>query len=152
MSAADLTFLFEIYRQTRMQELAATDWNNEQKNLFLQMQFDTQHRYYQQIYGNDDFLLILLRENPVGRLYIGHWPDEIRIIDISLLPQYQKKGIGTKILCRIIKQARQKEKLVSLHVEKNNPALRLYQRFGFELVADKGVYWQMQKRDCVPPT
>ena len=29
---------------------------------------------------------------------------------------------------------------VSIHVEKQNPAMRLYKRLGFETIEDKGVY------------
>jgi hypothetical protein len=29
---------------------------------------------------------------------------------------------------------------VTIHVEKNNPAMRLYRRLGFTAVEDKGVY------------
>ena len=31
-------------------------------------------------------------------------------------------------------------KSVTIHVERMNPALRLYERLGFRLVEDKGVY------------
>jgi ribosomal protein S18 acetylase RimI-like enzyme len=146
ITSADLPLLFEIYRHTRLHELSAVEWSDEQKNRFLLMQFETQHRYYQQAHGNDDFLLILVNNVVIGRLYLGHWEEEIRIIDISLLPRCCGGGIGTKILSDIIEQARQQDKFVSIHVEKNNPALRLYQRLGFVAVADTGVYWRMHRQ------
>jgi len=142
----DIPLLFEIYRHTRLHELSAVDWSDEQKNKFLLMQFEAQHRYYQQVYGDDDFLLILLNDVAIGRFYVGHWKDEIRIIDISLLPQFRDCGIGTKILGDIIEQAKRQHKFVSIHVEKNNPALRLYQRLGFVAVTDTGVYWRMHRQ------
>ena len=35
---------------------------------------------------------------------------------------------------------------VFIHVEKNNPALRLYDRLGFRAIEDKGVYLFMEWR------
>lgn len=145
ISCSDLPLLFEIYRQTRLHELDSIEWTTEQKHHFLQMQFDAQRRHYEKVYGNDDFLLILLDNTAIGRLYIGHWKEEIRIIDISLLPQFRGAGIGTRILSDIIEQAKRQQKIVSIHVEKNNLALRLYQRLGFVAVADTGVHWRMHR-------
>jgi ribosomal protein S18 acetylase RimI-like enzyme len=144
--SADLPLLFEIYRHTRLHELDVIDWNAEQQQDFLQMQFEAQRRHYRQAYGDDDFLLILLDNTAIGRLYVGHWKEEIRIIDISLLPQFRGVGIGTRILSDIIEQAKRQHKFVSIHVEKNNPALRLYQRLGFVAVADTGVHWRMHRQ------
>ncbi len=76
-------------------------------------------------------------------------PDEILVIDISLLPAARGGGIGTDILERIQAEAQASGKIVSLHVEKHNPARSLYRRLGFQVTRDKGVYDLMEWRSPV---
>ncbi|MGH8603206.1 MAG: GNAT family N-acetyltransferase, partial [Gammaproteobacteria bacterium] len=84
---------------------------------------------------------MLLDERPVGRLYLARWPSEIRIVDLALLPAHRNAGIGTRILSDLLAEAGRAGKPVRIHVEKLNPALRLYERLAFTRIADKGVYW-----------
>ncbi len=142
----DLSFLFQVYASTRLEELALTDWNEAQKAAFLQMQFTAQHRHYQQYYAAADFLLILQDDIPIGRFYVARGEDEIRIVDIALLPEYRRGGIGATILRDLFAEADAAGKPVRIHVEKFNPALRLYQRLEFMLVEDKGVYLFMERK------
>jgi ribosomal protein S18 acetylase RimI-like enzyme len=86
----------------------------------------------------------LLNDEPVGRLYLHRRQDEIRIIDIALLTEHRGKGIGSLLMLDILEEATQAALPVRIHVERNNPALRLYQRLGFRAIADQGVYWLME--------
>ncbi|MGH8531659.1 MAG: GNAT family N-acetyltransferase [Gammaproteobacteria bacterium] len=144
ISLDDQAFLLEVYAGTRREELALTDWDEGKKARFLQMQFAAQHRCYQDYYTETDFLIILLDELPVGRLYLARWPGEIRIVDLALLPAHRNAGIGTRIIQDILAEATLAGKPVRIHVEKLNPALRLYERLGFTRIADKGVYWFLE--------
>ncbi len=140
----DQAFLLEVYASTRREEQALTDWDEDKKARFLQMQFSAQHQYYQDYYTETDFLIILLDELPVGRLYLARWPGEIRIVDLALLPAHRNAGIGTRILRDVLAEAERADKPVRIHVEKLNPALRLYERLGFTRIADKEVYWFLE--------
>ena len=144
--SGDEPFLSQVYASTRLDELAVTDWNGEQKAAFLQMQFAAQHTFYQENYTSTDFLIVLQDDIPVGRLYVARWKDEIRIVDIALLPAYRGTGIGTAMLRDLLAEANAAGKPVRIHVERDNPALRLYQRLGFEMIEDKGVYLFMEWR------
>lgn len=77
---------------------------------------------------------------PAGRLYVARWPAEIRIVDISLLPEHRGHGIGTALLGDLTAEAAAAGTPLTIHVERFNPALRLYQRLGFVAVGDAGVY------------
>lgn len=140
----DDAFLCRVYGSTREAELALTGWDDGQKRAFVRMQHEAQDRHYRQHYAGTSFDLILLDGEPVGRLYVGRWADEIRIVDISLLPGYRGRGIGTSLLEELLAEGAARTKRVSIHVERFNPALRLYSRLGFVVVADKGVYLLMQ--------
>ena len=78
------------------------------------------------------------RKNPMSRA------DEIRLIDIALLLEHRNAGIGARLLQDLLAEAAQAGKPVRIHVEKFNPALRLYERLGFTPIEDQGVYLLMQ--------
>lgn len=109
------------------------------------MQFNAQHRYYQENYCGAEFLIILVSKLPVGRLYIARGADEIRIMDISLLPRHRNSGIGSCILKKLIAEAGDQRKPVRIHVERFNPAIKLYQRLGFVPIGENGVYYFMER-------
>jgi GNAT superfamily N-acetyltransferase len=141
----DMPFLYRVYAATRAEELAVTDWNDTQKEAFLLAQFEAQHRYYQEHYVGAAFQAILLAGQPIGRLYLAHWPDELRVVDIALLAPYRRQGIGTTILGAILSEGQRLALPVRIHVERFNPAMRLYTRLGFRQIADKGVYYLMER-------
>ena len=64
--------------------------------------------------------------------------DEIRIVDIALLPEFCNRGIGTTLLRGLQSEAAAAGKPLRIHVERFNPAMRLYERLGFRPVADRG--------------
>lgn len=141
----DLELLYAIYASTRQEELAQVTWAEGQKEAFLRMQFNAQHRYYQENYPGHQFQVILLDGKPAGRLYLHRRAAEIRIVDIALLPPFRNRGIGSTLLRDILTEGQQKGVPVTIHVESFNPALRLYERLGFRKAEDKGVYWFMEK-------
>jgi ribosomal protein S18 acetylase RimI-like enzyme len=137
---ADLPFLAEVYASTRTEELAVTPWTGEEKAAFLQMQFQAQHAHYQQYYPEADWLIIVRGGEDIGRLYVERWASEHCIIDIAFLPDHRRKGLGEALLRDLLDEAAAAGKAVSIHVEKFNPAMRLYRRLGFKTEENKGVY------------
>jgi ribosomal protein S18 acetylase RimI-like enzyme len=141
----DQELLFRVYASTREEELAAVVWEAGQKEAFLRQQFEAQHRWYQENYSGAEFLVVLRDGEPAGRLYVVRWEKEIRLIDIALLPAHRNCGIGSAILGEILAEGSAAAKPVTIHVEKFNPALRLYERLGFTPIEDRGVYYLMQR-------
>jgi ribosomal protein S18 acetylase RimI-like enzyme len=146
-SPSDMDFLYQVYESTRWEELQQASWSDDQRREFLLMQFQAQHQHYQQHYAEADYQIIEITGQSAGRLYLDHREDEIRIVDISLLPEYRNTGVGTQILRDVLAQATERKVPVLIHVEKNNPALALYQRLGFVTKEDVGVYWLMSWTD-----
>lgn len=144
VTEADQALLTHIYASTREQELAQTDWNDEQKAAFIAMQFQAQHRAYS-AYPNADFFVIMHQQQPVGRLYLQYRTNAILIIDLALLTPFRGRGIGTAMLQAVFAEADKLGQSVQIHVEKFNPALLLYQRLGFQLKEDKGVYLFLER-------
>jgi ribosomal protein S18 acetylase RimI-like enzyme len=140
IAEADLPFLARVYASTRAEELAAVPITDAQKAAFLEAQFQLQHAHYQKYYPEADWLVTTYAGEDIGRLYIERWPSQHRIIDIAFLPGHRGKGYGEALLRDLLDEAAARGKDVSIHVEKYNPAMRLYRRLGFRTEEDKGVY------------
>lgn len=141
---SDMDFLQELYGTTRAAELSMLPWSDEQKHEFVQMQFEAQHSFYQEQFASSEFWILERAGLRLGRLYLDRRENEFRIIDISLMPNFQGMGLGSQILSAVMADAQSQQLPVTIHVEKNNPAMKLYKRLGFELVEDQGVYDLMQ--------
>ena len=140
----DVEFLYRVYASTREEEMALTGWGDAEKETFLRMQFNAQHTYYQRTYTDATFEIILISGEPIGRLYLDRRKDEHRIVDIALLTAHRGAGIGGAIMRDLLREAADAGKPVRIHVEQNNPAMRLYERLGFRKVGDTGVYFLME--------
>lgn len=136
----DLPFLFTVYAAGRWAELAHVPWSDEQKLGFLSQQAAAQHAHYQATYEGAHWWVVENGAERVGRLYLVRWTGELRVIDIALLPRFIGQGLGSALIGDLIEQAAAETRAVTLHVEKNNPAQRLYARLGFKGAGEHGVY------------
>jgi ribosomal protein S18 acetylase RimI-like enzyme len=141
---SDTAFLFDVYASTRAEELAALNWDDASRAAFLTMQFRAQAGSYRQQFPNATFDLILVDREPAGRLYVNRCGASIHVIDIALRPVFRNSGIGSAVLRWLQHSAAAEGVPVTLHVERSNPALRLYTRLGFRVVADLGVYLRLE--------
>ena len=140
----DTAFLREVYASTRADELALTGWGAAEMDAFVRMQFDAQHQHYLTTYPDASFEVILEDGRPIGRLYVARGQDEIRLVDIAILPAHRGGGVGTAIITGLLAEAERTGKAVRIHVERNNPALSLYARLGFRVIGERGVYWFLE--------
>ncbi len=143
---ADREFLYRLYASTRQAEMSLLDWSDAEKEEFLRMQFEAQHRYYVEQFPAARLDVVLREGEPIGRLYVDRRDDEIRLIDIALLPEHRGGGIGGAMMRELLVEAREAGMPVRIHVERFNPAMRLYRRLGFERLEEQGVYDLMEWR------
>lgn len=145
----DRALLRSIYGSTRTIELERTNWDDEQKGAFITHQFEAQDAHYKQVYPDTDYSVIIYDAQPAGRLYVERnlIPGTIRIVDITLLPDFRNKGIGRYLIQQLQDEAEQAGKTLSIHVERFNKALQLYEKIGFQLIKEThGVYYLMEWR------
>lgn len=142
----DKPLLHLIYSSSREEEMAlVTQWDEEHKAAFIRQQFEAQYQYYAEMYAGARFMIILHNAEAAGRLYLHFREKEIRIVDIALLRPFRNKGIGEAILRAILEQGAARQLPVTIHVERYNQALRLYQRLGFKVISeDHPVYFLME--------
>ena len=139
---ADAPFLQALYASTRRDEMAPTGWPQAQIDAFLSSQFALQSAHYAQHYADAAFSVVEQDGVPVGRLIVLDQPAEVRLVDVALVDAARGRGLGTRLVERVLAQAAGRR--VVLHVEVFNPALRLYERLGFRATEQVGAYWRME--------
>jgi ribosomal protein S18 acetylase RimI-like enzyme len=142
----DEAFLYAVYAGTRREEVAAWGWDAAQQEAFLKMQFTAQQRSYQLQYPEAEHQVITLGGRPVGRIMVLRTAAEVLLIDIALLPESRRAGVGTALIEDLLEEAARSGKPVRLQVLKSNPARRLYQRLGFTTTGESGIHFQMEWR------
>ena len=141
----DEDFLYRVYASTRNEELTALGWDAAQQELFLKMQFNIQHRTYTANYPQADSYIIIADGEQAGRLMLNRTDEEIFMIDLALLPEYRGAGIGSTLFKELLAEGAKTGRPVILHVLKDNVnAIRLYERLGFSMCADVGMYFRME--------
>lgn len=141
---ADYDFMRLLYHSTRVEEMQRFPLGDVEKTVFLDQQFAAQFQHYGLHYPTCERNIIEKDGRPIGRLWIDEWRDQIRLVDIALIPECRGSGIGSSLLHDVLARGRAAGKPVTIHVEAYNPALRLYQRLGFEKVDTNGVYFLMR--------
>jgi ribosomal protein S18 acetylase RimI-like enzyme len=147
--AADRAFLLALYASTRADELERSGWPPETQRVFVQMQYDAQHADYSRRHPDSRCQIIELLNCPIGRLWVACDSRSLTILDISVIPSLQGRGIGTDCMHRVLRRAREARLDVELQVVTDNPARRLYERLGFRAIGDPGV---RQAMTWTPPT
>ncbi len=133
----EIQFIYNLKKEVYQKyvEKYFKEWNEEsQKKLF--------ERFMKE--NSKNIELIYLREELVG-FYNGKDKDDntFEIGNICIKPEYQNKGIGTAILKEILFE--HKEQNIKLQVFKENPAIRLYQKLGFEIEKETNTHYFMKK-------
>ena len=144
ITKADEAFLYEVYRSTKKQEVDLWGWSVEQTQTFLMMQWRAQRASYNRQFPTANHYMIVVDQQCVGRLLIEELPDYHHLIDISILPTYQRKGLATSIIVELLQKAREGNKAVLLRVFHTNPARHLYERLGFQVVSGDELYLTMR--------
>ena len=144
-SAEHQEFLYRLYASTRQQEFAPLGWPPAQLDVFLRMQFNNQQNWYKTAYPDAKHQVILCDGQPIGRILVDRTPEFFLLVDIALLPEHQKQGIGANYLHELLDEAKKTGVPVRLQVLKNNPAQRLYERLGFVKTGEDELYLQMER-------
>lgn len=142
----DAPLLLDIYGSTRAEELALTNWDETQRDAFVRMQFSAQQSHYREHYPEGEHFVILVKGGAVGRLYVAEIEKEVRILDITILPDYRSKGIGKPIIRELMAEATAIGKPLRIFIESFNPWLSLFTQLGFEKSDENGYSYLMEWR------
>lgn len=132
-TSADFSFLRELHRQTlRPYVEQIWGWDEQQQENLLRERFAPEKLQVIQIAGKD-----------TGILQVETKPNEVFLANILLAPEFQKRGLGRKIVSDVVEQAKVRGLPVALTVLKPNPAKRLYERLGFQVTKEDEVRYFM---------
>lgn len=141
----DDEFLLAVYAGTREEELAQVEWAEGQKEVFVRWQFEMQRREYETRFPDASYEVILVDGRPAGRIWVGTDNEQIRLLDIALLQEFQNRGVGTLLLRKLMDEAARANKVLRHMVfVLNNDAHRFYERLGFVIIEELGAYKHME--------
>jgi len=125
--ATDDAVQLAVYASTRADELAQTDWSDSQRLAFVQMQHRAQQQHYAAHFPQSTCHLIVVDGEVAGRLWVDPRGQGLHILDITVLPAWRGRGLGTRCLRDLARRA----SALTIQVEIHNPARRWYERLGF---------------------
>jgi ribosomal protein S18 acetylase RimI-like enzyme len=137
---SDQDFLRALFLSTRERELAALPGGAGAHTQLFNGQFSAQLHSYRHSFPQAIDAIIEVLGVAVGRLYVDRAPGTLHLIDISLLPVYRGRGIGTSLIRALLEEAASVGGSVKLSVAQSNPARSLYERLGFRTVSSDGIY------------
>jgi ribosomal protein S18 acetylase RimI-like enzyme len=104
------------------------------------------NRGYAGMFPAGQFCIICQDNRPIGRLVVNRSAEEVRVVDLALLPAHRNRGIGTLLMRQVCDEAARSGKPVRLSVLKNNRAARWYERLGFTKTGEAGFHDEMEWR------
>jgi ribosomal protein S18 acetylase RimI-like enzyme len=147
--AEDEDFLLQLYLATQPIETASWNMSAAAREQLLQMQFRGRRQTYTAQYPDAEDLILCLSEEGdvkrrVGRHLVMRQEGAILGVDLAVLPEYQRQGIGRLVLQGVQRQCAKEGLRFRLQVLHSNPARRLYDRLGFRIVSQDLLYAQME--------
>ena len=131
-TSTDAPFILDLFISTRDDLLGWRDLPPAQRTELLKSQSAYQQTHYQAVYPNAWFTIVEVDEKPAGRLYVNQSSQELRIIEISLLPEYRQHGIGTTLIKNIQAEASRTKTPVRLCAEIGSEVRNFYKNLGFQ--------------------
>jgi ribosomal protein S18 acetylase RimI-like enzyme len=141
-TADDEPLLFAIFCEVRGAMFAGLP--EPQKDILLRMQFHAQKSGYEQGYPDAERMIVVADGRSVGAVLVQRSTVIWRLVDISLFTAYRNQGIGTRLIRDLLDHAAKSARSLQLQVARDNPAARLYERLGMQMVAEDDVYVTMQ--------
>jgi ribosomal protein S18 acetylase RimI-like enzyme len=134
-AADDYDFLYRLHRDTMRPYVEATwgDWIEDWQQENFRLHFNPALLRVIQLQGLD-----------VGVMQAQDRTEELFLVRLEILPEYQKRGIGTRVIEDLVAEAARQGKPAALQVLKVNfPARSLYQRLGFGVTGENDTHYIM---------
>lgn len=131
----DIELLFEINRAALKDQVRANfgSWNDDfQRSMFWQSTEPSSHQ------------LFYCGSQAVGFWFVRRDNDEIYLERLSLLPEFQNRGLGSSLVRELIADASASKRPLRLQVFLTNRARRLYERLGFRIVRGTDTHYHME--------
>ena len=139
----DEPFLRDLYASTRPE---VADWPDEPREAFLAHQFEAQRTGWSTTFPGSRHEVFLVDGRPIGRVWLDWSATDCLIVDLALLPEHRRQGIGTQIVAELLAEADKAGVPVRAHVERmNTPSLAFWTRLGFEEIGGDALFVEIQR-------
>lgn len=138
-AAEDEDFCYRV-QKAAMQAYVAQTWGAWDEGF--------QQAYFRARFDPAANQIIALNGVEIGVFSAEQRAEAVFLAKLYILPAYQGRGIGTRLIRALLNEAFSKGLPVALRVLKVNPARWLYERLGFAIVAEKDAFFSMQ---ATPP-
>jgi GNAT superfamily N-acetyltransferase len=144
--SGDEPFLFRLFCSVREPDFAFLE--GPEKEMLLEMQFAARQQHFHMQMPKAEHKIVMLDGRPIGAFAALLSGGGLHLAEIALLPEHRDRGIGS-ILMKVLESLSWTEGAqplpFRLHVYKQSPAVRFYQKLGFLAVEDDGVNLLMEK-------
>ena len=148
----DGDFLRSVYASTREPELSMLGWSKAETEVFLRRQFDAQAHHLGTFFPHATHSVVLAGATAVGRLIVDRSAEEIRVVDIALLPAFRHLGIASVLVQRLFEEADATHLPVRCHVLQNDEARGFWEHVGLVAQGLDGVHVAMERAcETSPP-
>jgi len=144
VTAEDAAFLLQVYKSSRGEDLRELGWDQTRIDEFLDMQYEAQRAFDDKDFPEAKDEVILSAGERAGRLRVDSRENEIRCVDLSLLPEFRNRGLGTLLLRRLQQEAATANKPLRLQVIRYSRAISLFERLEFVRTSESGTHFQME--------
>lgn len=107
-----------------------------------------------ELWHRDTILKVAVFNNQViGYVCVRTILDVTHILNLAVLPEFRRMGIGSMLLRNVLQELRQLKadlEFITLEVrESNTAAIKLYGKFGFDIIGKRPGYYQKPLEDAV---
>jgi len=140
----DQDFLLELFKSSRGDDLRGLGWDEERIGEFLEMQYEAHQNFLANDYPNLEAQIILSGGGAIGLLATAQQPQEIRLVDLSLVPEQRNRGTGALLIRELQAQSAAAKRPLRLQIIRFNRAAGLFERLGFSRTSETGTHFQME--------
>lgn len=144
VTTEDAAFLLQVYKSSRGEDLRELGWDAARIDEFLDLQYEAQRAFDDKDYPQANDQVILSAGERAGRLLVDSRENEIRCVDLALLPEFRNQGLGTLLLRRLQQEAAAANKPLRLQVIRYSRTINLFERLGFVRTSESGTHFQME--------
>lgn len=129
--AEDEGVLFEVFSSTWQRAVAAMP-NPALTQHFLRIQYTAQERRFATRYPELERFVVMVGDQPAGRMFLYRSTTSIHLVDLTLLPTFHDRGLGAALVRELMDDAVAQQMSITIRLERTDSAAQeRYRRAGF---------------------
>jgi ribosomal protein S18 acetylase RimI-like enzyme len=131
---SDYQFMWDLHRQTFRSYVEATwGWDEE-----------WQARYFRETRDLSHYEILNDNKQDIGCVGLRNDENVLFLEYVAILPEHQNRGLGSEVVGHVLPSAAERGVPVGLSVLRVNPAKKLYERMGFQVIGSDEFKYYME--------